>query len=345
MIIVVLVFFCGQLWAEEIVGTSIFPNIETPHPYPQMKGDQTLVWSTSIEEPGAAWIKIHFSSFQLNNKDFVILIDEHGRIFETICYRDVNGKHDSRFNLQKNDDKTVDFWTQAVDGQKIRVELHRNSNNPPGLGFTIDEIGIGSRPIFDRGLGPAYNDDRDTDGDFLHFLEKKGQNFVLSQTIAPEQIYGRMLYKKGVIWYTSKGMLVNSSPNQILPIESFIDSQEVVNTLDVRFYFHYYLDNNDYPFYQSFYGDKFIDNYFTNSYGMVTLKKNTKKLDFYLKNQKPEVKSELSTIFSDTCSYCCLLLRVCYWIYPPPPALPFRICIYICDEWCSCTCPCCCCSS
>lgn len=345
MITVLLMLFGGRLAAEEIVGESIFPCIETPHPYPQPGGDETLVWSTTIDQPGAAWIKIHFSSFQLDDNDFVILINEHGRIIETIHCRDVNGQHRPRFNLQKNEDKTVNFWAMAVDGQQVRVELHRNSNNSPGFGFTIDEIGIGSKPIFDRGLGPVYNDDRDTDGDFLHFFEKKGQDFVLSQTIAPEQIYGRMLYKRGSNWYKSKGMLVSSNPNQILPIENGIDSQEVVNTLEVRFYSHYYLGKNDSSFYQSFYGDRFIDNYLTNSYGQLTLKKNTKKMDFHLENEKPGDKSRLSTISSGTCTYCCLLLRVCTWYFPPPPFLPYRICVYICFEWCTCTCPCCCCPS
>jgi len=344
MITVTFLLLCGQLWSEEIVGTSIFPCIETPHPYPQREGDQSLVWSTTIEEPGAAWIKIHFSSFQLNDKDYVILIDEQGRIVEHIEFRDFNGKKKPEFKSQKNYEQTIDFWTLAVDGQKIRVELHRESNKLIGRGFTIDEIGIGSKPIFDRGPGPLYNNDQDTEGDFLNFFEKKGQNFVLSQTIAPEQIYGRMLYKKGTTWYTSKGMLVNSSPNQILPIENCIDSQEVVNTLEVRFYNHYFLGNNDYSFYQSFYGDKFVDNYFTNSNGLLTLKKNTRMMDFSLKENKPADKSELSTTFDGTCSYCCVLLVQCYWVYPPPPYLPYRICIFTCLEWCICTCPCCCCS-
>ncbi|MCX6581018.1 MAG: hypothetical protein NT166_12640 [Candidatus Aminicenantes bacterium] len=347
MIIGVFVFFSGQLTAEEAVGVSIFPKIETPPPYPQSDGNQALVWSTTIDQPGATWIKIHFSDFQLNDKDFVNLIDEQDRIIGKIQFKNVNDKHGSGFKLQKKADQTVNFWTLAVDGQKIRIELRRESNKLTGSGFTIDEIGIGSKSLNDRGLGPINNDNAnlDTDADFLHSLDKKGLDLVLSQTIVPEQMVGRMLYKKGTTWYTGKGILVNSSTNQFLPQEHCIDSQEIVNTMEVRFYSHYYLENKDYHVYHVFYGDKLIDNYSSNNDGLITLKKNMKMEDFYLKDEKPVNKSELNSTLSGTCTYCCEVLVEIYCFFPPPPYASYCITIITCIDPCECTCPCCCCSS
>jgi hypothetical protein len=328
MITVMLLFLCGRLAAEEIVGTSIFPCIETPHPYPQPEGNGTLVWSTTIEEPGAAWIKIHFSSFQLNDKDFVNLIDEQERIIEHIRFRDVCVKHNSRFKFQQNSDQTVNFWTLAVDGQKIRVELHRESNNPTGLGFTINEIGVGSKPLFDIGLGPVYNNDQESSRDFLLSPEKKSLNFSLSQMIAPYQAAGRMLYKKGTTWYTCKGNLLNGGKNEFLPREDCIQSQDVVDTLEVRFYIHYNLNNNDFPVYQSFYGDRFIHNYLDNEYGLVTLKRNMKMGEFYNKDGEHFNQSQQSEIYCLCCCtwHYCPICKYYHWFFYLCPCPPCCLC-------------------
>ena len=334
-----------QLSAEEEVGKSIFTNIETPHPYPAATEGKTLVWSKTIEHPGAAWIKIHFSDFQLNDKDFVNLIDEQDRIIGKIQVKNVNDKHGSEFKLQKKADQTVNFWTSAIDCQKIRIELHRESKTLTGRGFTIDEIGIGSKPLNDRGLGPLNNDNANLDtDDYLHSFDKKGLDLVLSQKIVLDQMVGRMLYKKGLTWYTGKGILVNNSTNQFLPQEHCIDSQEIVNTMEVRFYSHYYLENKDYNVYQVFYGDKLIDNYSSNNDGLITLKKNMKMGDFYLKDEKPVNKLELNSTLSGTCTYCCVGLVEEYCFFPPPPFAPYCITIITCIRSCTCTCPCCCCS-
>jgi len=84
IVVVVLIFLSGQLNAEEVVGKSIFPNIETPQTYPEAVKGTTLVWSTTIQEPGASWIKIHFSKFRLNQDDYVELVDMNGSLIERI---------------------------------------------------------------------------------------------------------------------------------------------------------------------------------------------------------------------------------------------------------------------
>lgn len=346
MIISVFVLFRGQLSAEEVAGTSIFTQIETPHPYPQAEKNQTLVWSTTIDQPNATWIKIHFSNFQLNDKDFVNLIDDKGRIIEHIQLENIKEKHKAYLKSKENVAPMINFWASAVDGQKIKIELHRGSNAPLiARGFTIDEIGIGTKPIYEKGLEPIANDNPDIEGDFINFLVNKSQNFKLNQAITPEQISGRMLYKKGSTWYTSKGILLNSNSNQFLPNENCIDSQDVVNNLEVRFYSHYYQDNTDCPAYQSFHGDRLIDNYSSNNHGLISLKKSLKLEAFDLTNGQSVDKSELSSILSGTCVYCCLFLKECHWHYPPPPLRPYKHCIIIaCLMECECTCPCCCCS-
>jgi len=224
------------LWstAEDIVGKSIFTTIETPHPYPQypkVGKNNTLVWSTTIHQPGSEWIKIHFSSFRLNAKDIVRLLDEQDRVIEQISFRDVDCKHNTRFKSYKNGDGTVKFWTRAYNGEKLIIEVHHISDKPAAWGFKIDEIGVGCKPIFRHRLEPIYGSNRDFNKDFQTFKQVDIQNFPLIQMIAPDQTIERVLYKKGNTWYTCEGKLSDDLKNKFLIQETYIDSQKTIETM------------------------------------------------------------------------------------------------------------------
>jgi hypothetical protein len=320
MIIMVLSFFCGQLNAEEVVGESIFPCIEPLHPYPQVEGNKTRVWSSIIREPGAAWIKIHFSGLRLTKGDYVNLIDMEGRIIERIGIRDVRKKQGSKFKLQKNNDNTVSFWTSAVDGEEVKVQLNRTSNKQDGSWFIIDEVGVGSKPIFDVGLGPIYNTADESQRSLFSLFEKKESDSVLRHLATYRQPSGRMLYRKGITWYTCKGSLVAGSGNQFLPHEPCIDSQDNLDTLEVRFYVSGVYDESNFPVYLSYYGDKFISDYFAPAYGLLSLMNNKKMVEFDSQGEyHPEYAPNLSALYQEAFHYCgCesyYLCSNCGWPY------------------------------
>jgi hypothetical protein len=229
MIIVALTFFCGQLTAEEVVGVSIFPNIETPYPYPEPVEDNTLVWSTTIHKAGADWLKVHFSEFRLNPNDYVTLTDMNGNLVERIRGKDVAMKRRSKFNVKDSGKKTVSFWGPAIDGDKLIVELHRTSNMNQDFGFIIDEVGVGSKP-----LKPERR------------LTHSGR---IGETI---------LYQRGSTWYTSKGSLSFTDGNRFELSEANIDARDIIDTLEVRFFFEYVdvKNGNTIPVYYTFYCER-----------------------------------------------------------------------------------------
>ena len=278
MIIVVLVFFCGQLNAEEVVGYSIYPNIETPHHYPKATEENTLVWSTTIQEPGAAWIKIHFNNFRLNPNDYVELSDMNGQLIEQIKGSDIARKRLSKFKVKKNENRSANFWGPAIDGDKVIVELHRKSDTETDWGFTIDEVGVGCKPIFDIVLGPIYDTGQEENISIIPFcdsdskiVKKSYMGNIINVLNSP---LGRILYRKDSSWCTCNGFLSAFGGIYIIPNEPVIDCQKVVETTEVRFYCRYLSRNPNYSTYFTYYGDTFIDDYLSFFYGTLTIKNN-----------------------------------------------------------------------
>lgn len=290
MIIVVLAFFCGQLTAEEVVGVSIFPSIELPNPYLMDETYNKTVWSTTIRQSGASWIKIHFSKFRLNRHDYLDMIDMKGKVIERIRMVDVAKKHHSKFNVKNNKDRTFSFWGPAIDGNRVKVVLHRKSNKKTGWGFTIDEVGVGIESIFDNGV--------------------PNRERIIDSVNKP---FGRMLYRKGATWYTCNGILSDDRVNHFLPSTHCINSRDVVDTLEVRFYINYPVENKSYTVYYTYYGDDYIDDYSTYDCGLLTLKNNLQMTDLHSYPGYPNKIPNISEIYDEVYDYCfCDCICDCY---------------------------------
>ncbi|UCH95365.1 MAG: trypsin-like peptidase domain-containing protein [Candidatus Aminicenantes bacterium] len=293
MIIFVLGFMGGQLIAAEIVGYSIYPNIENPHPYSKAHKD-TGVWSETICQSGAAWLKVHFSNFHLKDDEYVDLIDKNGFVMVRIKGIDVADEKKSRFKVIKNDHKKVSFWGPSIAGDVLRIELHMEKDTRKGWGFTIDEVGVGIKPFPEDELAwiecVCGTDDREN----IVCYSGQGEYFARGQAV------GRMLYQKNGYWYKGNGFLCACDyRSTFLTHSSLIDSQSVVNTLEVQFEYQYpYCNGTGRISSYTHSGDQYIWSDSTKKYCVLTLKDSPQ--DYYQSleplNREPEVNEDIYLI-------------------------------------------------
>lgn len=281
MVIIFLVFISTPLAAEEWCGDTIYPNVETPHPYPGAP-EGTMVWSHTLQQTGAAWLKLHFSNFRLNDEDYVELVDMYGNVMEVIMGGDVDVEK-GRFKVNKPEDEgkfrvegrmRVSFWGPAIDGDEVTVRLYRGSDKRKGWGFTIDEVGIGAAPISEE---PAIESICGSN-DLVNIKCKSSfyQNLGLA--------VGRMLYQKSGSWYVCTGFLCSCNSSHFLTNEHCISSQTHVNTLQVRFKYRYTTcSGSTLDSYSTYYGDDFVKDSTTLDYCLLTLTGSPQSTFGYLK--------------------------------------------------------------
>jgi len=260
-------FVADFLPAQEQCGYSVYRQIETQHPYLQGTPKAPVVWSEIISEPGATWLKIHFSLFQVNDEDYVDLIDRDGNLRERIRGIEVCNDKTSRFKIIESPDRTVSFWGPAIDGDQLKIELHSISAQAPGFGFIIDEIGIGIVPIEqDIGiLSVCGPDDRQNAACF--------EGTIIYTRAEP---VGRMYFKSGGVWVLCTGSLMScTGTNHFLTNQHCINSQAIVDTLEVRFHYQYTTcGGGTLAQYQTFYGDRYIKSDYAYDFCLLTLKNN-----------------------------------------------------------------------
>jgi lysyl endopeptidase len=275
---VFLFLFCAEfLSAKVICGYSIYPIIETPHPYPVGGPHAPIVWSKIIFEPGATWLKVHFLAFELDDEDYIDLIDMDGNIRERIKGIDIRIGRESRFKSAENPDGTISFWGPSIDGDTINIELHSVSTRHDRWGIIIDEIGIGFLPIEEEGkahiLSICGSDDK---------KDVACYEGTLKYTRA--EAVGRMLFKEGVNWVKCTGFLVScTGTNHFLSNQHCADSQSEVDTLEVRFHYQYTTCGGQIlGEYETYYGDDFIESHYTYDYSLMTIKDNPQDIYGYL---------------------------------------------------------------
>jgi len=268
-IIVLLVFFCGQfLGAEKECGYSIYLNIDTPHPCPKAhKG--TLVWSKTICQNEARWLKVHFSKFLLNDDDYVALIDKSGLVIMQIKGSDVSDEKKPKFKVKKNGTKKVSFWGPAVAGDSLKIELHRTSNKHNSWGFTIDEVGVGFEAFPEENLASIM----------CICGTNNLQHIVCYSGYEPYdrgQAVGRMLYSKNGNWYKGNGFLLScDNTSHFLTTYCQIYNQDIVDTLEVAFDYQYPTCAGTGPISPTVYfGDELIDTSSEYNYCLLTLENN-----------------------------------------------------------------------
>lgn len=142
----------GIAAAQVTVGEHVEELYQTSHPYPSSGADAPeLTWSEEILHPGATYIALHFSRFQLADGDHVVVRSPDSK--QSWTYRGL-GRHE----LGLTEDG---FFATHIKGDHAIVELF-TTGHASGHGFTIDRYGRGYNEqeiedFWSLGLGEKMN--------------------------------------------------------------------------------------------------------------------------------------------------------------------------------------------
>ena len=177
--------------ANVTIGETIETDIQTPHPYPNGEDGRTLVWSETIEYPGAAFMRLHFSKIDILGERF-----EPPTIYEEVDYGECDLNAPPGWTREWNGENTIT--------QKQIVEESDEDGIRVG-GISIIKCGIAeekkeftAQELFDNNLDWA-------DGDFLVVRNAGG----VAIDIIHGKSYGRyeagsgIIYKKEDVWSKS----------------------------------------------------------------------------------------------------------------------------------------------
>jgi lysyl endopeptidase len=120
------------------VGETRPYSAESPHPYlVRARGAAVaetagVVWRDEVASPGARFVRVHFSRFEMAPGDFVTVSDAR----RTMTWQ-YTGRGPTR---------TGSFWAFAVPGDTALVELHAKNGN--GYGYRMTQVGHGTVDIY-----------------------------------------------------------------------------------------------------------------------------------------------------------------------------------------------------
>ncbi|RMG44488.1 MAG: serine protease [Acidobacteria bacterium] len=103
--------------------------LATPHPYPAAAPGETLQWV--VRYPGATYIRLHFSRFELAPGDVLEIRDPSGRVRHRYTGLGPHGDGE--------------FWAFSIPGDTAVLELTAETGG--GFGFDSDGYGRGTEPI------------------------------------------------------------------------------------------------------------------------------------------------------------------------------------------------------
>ena len=122
-------FTISPAWAMIEIGEHIPISIDTPQNYKGApEAEQEVVWTYELSHPGATYIAIHFTDFDLGPGDLLLISDPEGG---------------QGYTLEKNGKMGAGtFWAQHIKGDTAVLKLIA-AGEKGGAGFNIDEYVAG----------------------------------------------------------------------------------------------------------------------------------------------------------------------------------------------------------
>ena len=232
----------GEAVPRAKVGDLALRTLSTTHPYPA-----GTVATYEIHHPGATYIKVHFSRFELAPGDWLEIATP-------------DGSESYFFSGDGYKGKGRDFWVNSVLGDRVRLRLHSITGGR--YGFDTDYYAHGLVPLFNEGSAQTRSVCGSIDW----------QNAECYATSFPTE-FDRA--KRAVVVLLNgvencSGVKVGC-PNQFLTNEHCVTNQTEVDLTEVRFEYQTVICNSvTTTFSASYLGDQFIADDFTLDYSLFT---------------------------------------------------------------------------
>ncbi len=182
-------------------------SAESKHPYDRGDVDRPMVHTDYVSSPGAKFIRVHFSAFDLAEGDFVSVAGVDGAQYWTYTLKGLHGNGK--------------FWSFAVDGDTAVVRLHAGLK--PGYGYRVDKVGHGSKSI-----SPTPEVVCGTDG--------REDIACHNEANTPQKAVARLLFTVGGSQYVCTGWLVaGSNSSTMLTNNHCFSTQTATNTVQAMF--------------------------------------------------------------------------------------------------------------
>jgi lysyl endopeptidase len=195
---------------RQVAGQVRSFHAESPHPL-------SHGWSEVYSFPGAKFLRLHFQGFDLAEGDKVILSNVSGTQAWEYTGRGVHGDGD--------------FWSFAVDGDAVKVEVQAPSGRSSG--FRIVDVGYGTVSLGSSTPSPEIVVGTDGRED----VACHAGDPVVADTEPP---VARLLFTVKRVQYLCTGELIRgTNANTLITNAHCIDSQTVVSTLEARFNYQY----------------------------------------------------------------------------------------------------------
>jgi V8-like Glu-specific endopeptidase len=241
-IMMIFVFYGTGAFAEKLVGETSSISLSTLHPYKTVEVGETIE-SFEINKPGASFITVHLINLSLNDGDYIEIRDADGALHQTITNEDP-GK--------------TELWSFIADGENVFVNLISGTSGAHAYGFDIDKFGYGLSPSL---LESTCNTDSKVDIECVYGTPQ----YEKAKSI------GRMYYSKSGLWYLCTGSLI-SNESHFLSNEHCINSQTIVDTLQVRFNYQYSIcGGSTLATHETFYGNAFLVSNYNYDLSLMTL--------------------------------------------------------------------------
>ncbi|HEV7668497.1 MAG TPA: trypsin-like peptidase domain-containing protein [Thermoanaerobaculia bacterium] len=196
------------------IGEELPYRAATPADYPAGGPDRPVTWSETIVSPGATFLRVHFSEFDLPAGDYLTLASPDGT--EVWTYRDRGPRG------------TGEFWTFLVESDTAVVELHSGSSSKGREGrhgVTIDRIAYGTAPLNGES-SPLIKAICGTDG---------RENVACHPEVNVRPVALVTFQRAGWTLLCTGWLVAGSNPNTMMTNSHCFSNQEGVDTVEAKF--------------------------------------------------------------------------------------------------------------
>lgn len=200
------------------VGDELAYQAATPRLYPQGGAERPVVWSETVHSPGATFLRLHFSKFNLPDGDFLTVRGFEGK--ELWTYTGAGPKGDG------------EFWSFVVESDLAVIELHAGPQaddvRGSDYGLTIDRIAHGTVSFDDLNAAEEI--------DTKSICGTDGRENVACYTSVNNRPVAQLTFQSGGSSFVCTGWLVaGPTASTMLTNNHCFDTQSEVNTVQARF--------------------------------------------------------------------------------------------------------------